>query len=384
MPILAASNSVISHAEQRYTKDLWSERKEGSRPQLITCDDEHEQVEFVTDRILDHRQQGIPLSQQAVLFRSAHHSILLEAELAQQDLAYVKYGGLKFVESAHVKDLMSFLRLAENPRDRVAGQRVLTLLDGVGPKKAMQLQHALNESGGDFAAWSATKPPVKAAEDWPQMVSLLNYLSDQAGGDLVMQVQSVLTFYEPLMEGRYDNLPQRLSDLEQLKEVASRFEDRATMLAELALDPPDGAEALPDDADRDRLVLSTMHSAKGLEWKVVYVLHASDGKIPHERSVTNPDQLEEERRMFYVAMTRAADWLYVCHPRRQRARSYGGSYYDDWYEQTELTRFISKLAKQQFEQQQAGSFVLPTTAGTSKTPRTTRKRKKKTASKAPH
>jgi len=353
-PILNASNSVISHARERYTKDLWSDREGGLPPQLITCYDEHEQVDFMVQRIQDHRRQGVPLSQQAVLFRSAHHSILLEAELAQEAIAYVKYGGLKFVESAHVKDLMSFLRLAENPRDRVAGQRVLTLLSGVGPKKAMQLQRQLNEAGGDFAAWSEAKPPAKAAEDWPQMVSLLQYLAEQADGDLAMQIQSVLTFYEPLMEGRYDNLPQRLSDLEQLKEVAGRFENRAEMLAELALDPPDGAEALPDDADHDRLILSTMHSAKGLEWKVVYVIHASDGKIPHERSIAKAEQLEEERRMFYVAMTRAADWLYVCHPRRQRA-SYG-SYFDDAYEQTELSRFITKSAKPLFDQQNASSF----------------------------
>jgi superfamily I DNA/RNA helicase len=380
-PILAASNSVISQASERYTKDLWSERNEGASPQLITCYDEHEQVEFIVARIREHQQQGIPLPQQAVLFRSAQLSILLEAELARQNIAYVKYGGLKFVESAHVKDLMSFLRLAENPRDRVAGQRVLTLLDGIGPKKAIQLQQVLNEASGDFTVWSATKPPAKAADDWPQMVSLLQYLSKQADGDLAMQIQSVLTFYEPLMAGRYDNLPQRQSDLEQLKEVAGRFEDRTTMLAELTLDPPDGEEALPDDADRDRLVLSTMHSAKGLEWKVVYVLHASDGKIPHQRSMSDPEQLEEERRMFYVAMTRAADWLYVCHPCRQRASQYGGSYFDD-YEQTELTRFITKAAKQQFEQQHASSFQPPAAAGTVKTTKSKRSRKKKTASKA--
>ncbi|MDA1049608.1 MAG: UvrD-helicase domain-containing protein [Planctomycetota bacterium] len=379
-PILAASNSVISQASERYTKDLWSDREEGSPPQLITCFDEHEQVDFIVARIHDHRQRGIPLSQQAVLFRSAQLSILLEAELARQDIAYVKYGGLKFIESAHVKDLMSFLRLAENPRDRVAGQRVLTLLAGVGPKKAMQLQQIVIDAGGDFAAWSATKPPAKAVDEWTQLVSLLQYLSAQADDNLAMQIQSVLTFYEPLMEGRYDNLPQRLSDLEQLKEVVSRFEDRTTMLAELALDPPDGEEALAEDADRDRLILSTMHSAKGLEWKVVYILHASDGKIPHERSMFDPEQLEEERRMFYVAMTRAADWLYVCHPRRQRASQYGGSYFDD-YEQVELTRFITKPAKQKFQQQQASSFALPTAAVTSKTPNMKRDRKKKPASK---
>jgi DNA helicase-2/ATP-dependent DNA helicase PcrA len=275
-------------------------------------------------------------------------------------LPYAKYGGLKFVESAHVKDLMAFLRLAENPRDRIAGQRVLTLLPGIGPKKADQLHRALAESGGNFAAWSDVKPPSKAGAEWPQLVSLCSHLADEkTAGDLAAQVSSVMTFYEPLMEGRYENLPQRIEDLQELQELAGRFEDRATMLTELALDPPDGAEALPPgEADRDRLVLSTMHSAKGLEWKVVYVLHASDGKIPLERSLHRPEQVEEERRLFYVAMTRAADWLYVCHPRRQSS-SYGGGWLGDVYEQTTLTRFITSSAKRQFECQTAGRYRPP-------------------------
>jgi superfamily I DNA/RNA helicase len=359
-PILAASNRVIAEASDRYTKDLWSDRAEGPRPQLVTCEDEHEQVDFVVKRILDHRRRGIPLSQQAVLFRAAHHSILLEGDLTRQRLPYAKYGGLKFVESAHVKDLMAFLRLAENPRDRIAGQRVLTLLPGIGPKKADQLHRALAESGGQFAAWNDAKPPSKADADWPQLVSLLGHLAgEKAAGDLSTQIGSVMTFYEPLMEGRYENLPQRLEDLQELQELAGRFEDRATMLTELALDPPDGTDTLPPgEADRDRLVLSTMHSAKGLEWKVVYVLHASDGKIPLERSLHRPEQVEEERRLFYVAMTRAADWLYICHPRRQSS-SYGSGWLGDVYERTELTRFITSSAKREFECQTARTFRLP-------------------------
>ena len=177
-PILTASNGVIAEARERFTKDLWSQRAAGPPPQLIACADEHEQVDFVVRRILEHRRRGVPLAEQAVLFRSAHHSIVLEAELARQDLPFVKYGGLKFVEAAHVKDLMSFLRLAENPRDPVAGQRVLTLLPGIGPKKAEQL-HRLVALAGAFDRVDRRQPPAEAADEWPQLVSLLQHLADE-------------------------------------------------------------------------------------------------------------------------------------------------------------------------------------------------------------
>jgi DNA replication ATP-dependent helicase Dna2 len=354
-PILDASNRVIADAKERFTKDLWSTRAAGPPPQLITCEDEHEQVEFVVARILAHRRQGVALSQQAVLFRSAHHSIRLEAELARQGLAFVKYGGLKFVESAHVKDLLSFLRLAENPRDRVSGQRVLNLLPGIGPKKADQLQQLVLQADGRFEPWAKAKLPAAAADDWPQLVSLLEHLVRVGPQDPAGQIQSVLAFYQPILEGVYDNASLRMKDLEELQQLARRYDDRAELLSELALDPPEDDDGRPDG---DHLVLSTMHSAKGLEWRVVYVLHATDGKIPHERSFLDPEQLEEERRMFYVAMTRAADWLYVCHPRREAA-GYGNSWMGNAFEATTLTRFITAEAKRTFQCQTARNFRIP-------------------------
>ncbi len=378
-PILDASNRVIAQANERFTKDLWSQRPAGPSPQLITCEDEHDQVDFVVRRILDHRSQGVVLAQQAVLFRSAHHSILLEAELARRGLPFVKYGGLKFVEAAHVKDLLSFLRLAENPRDRVSGQRVLTLLPGIGPKKADQLLQLLAGNELSFDPWTKAKPPAAAVDDWPQLVSLLQHLMQQGSSDPAAQVQSVLAFYQPILEGRYDNASQRMKDLEELEQLARRYEVRAELLSELALDPLEDEDA--EAGSEDRLVLSTMHSAKGLEWKAVYVLHASDGRIPHERSFLDPEQLEEERRMFYVAMTRAADWLYVCHPRRQ-ASGYGNGWLGDTYEQTTLTRFITKDAQRHFECQNSHSFRPPADTGhdtsTTAKPKRTRRKSKKT------
>jgi DNA helicase-2/ATP-dependent DNA helicase PcrA len=337
---------------------------------LVSCKDEHEQAEFVVGQILQHQKLGIPLSQQAVLFRASHHSILLEAQLARHDLEFAKYGGLKFVESAHVKDLLSFLRLAENPRDAVSGQRALCLLPGVGPKKASDLLRELHAAEGHFDVWKESKIPSKSKDIWPSLVGMMCSLGDDgADRDLRRQVRRVLDFYQPMMEESYENAPQRMADLEQLEQLSGGFPDRSTMLADLTVDPPSSTVDLPrGQRGDDLLVLSTMHSAKGLEWRVVYVLHATEGKMPWERSLSSPDQLEEERRLFYVALTRAADWLYVCHPLRESA-SFGQSWGSDFYERRELTRFVTKSVKDAFQQQRAGTFEIPPDAAVVEKPR---------------
>jgi len=364
-PILEATNRVIALADERYTKELWSSRAGGVPPQLITCEDEHEQASFVVSRILEHQRAGIPLSQQAVLFRASHHSILLESQLARQGLQFVKYGGLKFVEAAHAKDLLSLLRLAENPRDVVSGERALCLLPGVGPKKAHDLLRDLHAAEGRFDVWREAKIPAKSKQIWPGLMSLMNYLAGNgSSGDLPAQIRRAIEFYQPILEENFDNPTQRMADLEQLVQMASQFTDRAELLADLTVDPPNGDSRGGGDFE-PTLVLSTLHSAKGLEWRVVYVLHATDGKIPLERSLGDPDQVEEERRMFYVALTRAADWLYVCYPRHE-ASSYGNtSYGRSWggagavFDSPQLTRFMTKSVKQTFQSQRAGSYVLP-------------------------
>ena len=367
-PILAATNLVIAQASERYTKELWSSRADGPQPQLITCEDEHEQVEFVVERILEHQKQGIPLSQQAVLFRASHHSIQLESQLAKLGLQFVKYGGLKFVEAAHVKDLLSLLRLAENPRDTVAGARALCLLPGVGPKKAEELLRGLSGADGRFDVWREAKIPAKSKDVWPGFVALMSSLAgDGSEGDLRAQVRRALKFYQPILEQNYDNPTQRMLDLEELEQLAAQATDRATLLADLTVDPPVSGADFRSGEDREQtLTLSTLHSAKGLEWRVVYVLHATDGKIPFERSLADPEQLEEERRMFYVALTRAADWLYVCYPRHEASgygnTSYGRSWGGGVYESCQLTRFITKSVKAAFQSQRAGAFQTPDVA----------------------
>lgn len=352
-PILAATNAVIAFSKERYAKELWSTRSEGAAPQLVQCLDETEQAEFLVRQILTHREQGIPLRRQAVLFRASHHSILLEAELSRSKIPFVKYGGLKFVEAAHVKDLLALLRLAENPRDIVAGSRVLMLLPGIGPKRARQLMEVLLVGGGRFAAWEEQRVPDECRETWHDLVRLMRRLTNDSREELPPQVDAARRFYQPLLEQRYDNPQPRLRDLEQLEQVATRFVDRGAMLAEIALDPPHSTQDLAEDPslDEDYLILSTIHSAKGLEWDSVYVIHAADGNIPADLATRSSDEVEEERRLFYVALTRAKSWLYVCHPLKYYQASRGLR--RDRHSLAQLTRFLPADVARRFTRRTA-------------------------------
>ena len=323
--ILDTTNEVIAGAAERHPKTLWSKREGGAKPQFVCCDDEDQQTEFVIRSVLEHREAGLSLHRQAVLFRASHHSLALEMELARRNIPFRKYGGLRFVETAHVKDLMAFLRLAENPRDLMAGTRVLMLLPGVGPKRARALMDLLvagapgRSVASGFRAWAECPAPSPAAvEAWPGLASLMTALASRSPGDLASQLKRIRLFYAPLLERLYDNAGTRLMDLEQLEWLAGRFEDRGQFLADITLDPPTYTEDLagPPLLDEDFLILSTMHSAKGLEWDVVFVIHAADGNIPSDMATGRAEEIEEERRLFYVALTRAKDWLSVCYPLR--------------------------------------------------------------------
>ena len=357
-PILEATNQVIGMAPERFTKNLWSQRSEGERPVLVTCEDEEAQAAFVVEHILGHREAGIPLRRQAVLFRASHHSMLLETELTHRNIPFHKYGGLKFVEAAHVKDLLAFLRLAENPRDVVSGTRLLPLLPGIGPAKARQLMDMLLESGGDFAAWSSWTPPPAAANLWPKLIELMRGLV-AATEQVAAQLHRIREFYAPLLETRYDHVEPRLRDLEQLELISGRYRNRRRMLMEMALDPPNSTQDLagPPLLDDDYLVLSTIHSAKGLEWDAVYVIHAADGNIPSDMATKNGDSIEEERRLFYVALTRAKNWLYVCAPLRYYHSYRPGA--SDRYGMAQRTRFLPEPVLKHFDRQVAAGALPP-------------------------
>jgi DNA helicase-2/ATP-dependent DNA helicase PcrA len=345
-PLVAATNAVIAASAERYEKTLAATRAGGEPPALVTCEDEHEQTEYVIRRVLEHRERGVELKRQAVLFRASHHSLDLELELGRRNIPFHKFGGLKFVEAAHVKDLIAFLRLVENPRDLMAGSRVLGLLPGIGPRRARQLMDALAAAGGDLAAWAGARPPAATAAVWPEFVALCADLA-ATPGDVGGQVARVRAFYARVAAERYDAFAARLRDLEQLEQIAARYPDRQGFLVDLALDPPASTQDLagPPAQDDDYLVLSTIHSAKGLEFSVVHVIHAADGNIPSDLTTGRPDEVEEERRLFYVALTRARDALAVCFPLRYYTRPGGRG---DGHTYAQLTRFLPPEARRLF------------------------------------
>jgi DNA helicase-2/ATP-dependent DNA helicase PcrA len=366
-PILDATNAVIAGSPQRHEKTLWSDRAGGERPRLVRCRDEAEQCDEVCRRILEHRERGVPLRHQAVLFRTGHHSDLLEVELAHRNIPFVKYGGMKFMEAAHVKDVLALLRVLENPLDEVGWFRVLQLPEGMGPASARRAMAAIGlgtaEADGDagtaeddgrrlpLARFLASLPPAPAAAG-PELESLQTALAECSEGDppAAVQVERLRRFLEPVFARRYDSAAARLRDLEQLEALAARFPARPRLLAELALDPPSSTSDLagPPLLDEDYVVLSTIHSAKGGEWDVVHVIHAADGMIPSDMATGRPEEIEEERRLFYVALTRARDALYVYFPLRfyRRPRGRAG---EDAHTYSQLTRFLPPEVLSRFD-----------------------------------
>ena len=349
-PILDATNAVIAQCPHRYNKELFSHRQSLQKPRLVTLIDEQQQSDYVIERCLAHLEAGIPLRRQAVLFRAAHHSDALEVELGRRNIPFVKYGGLKFLEAAHVKDALAILRLAENPHDSISATRVLQLLDGVGPSHARRAIAHLQSAQHDLNAWKSFEPPAAAAGQWPGFVKLLLQLAPDKM-PLPEQITNLQEFYRPILERRYDQAVQRSRDIEQLAQIAGSFRSRSELLTDLTLDPPSATQdyAGPPLREEDYLILSTIHSAKGCEWDVVYVIHAADGNIPSDMATGCEDQVEEERRLFYVALTRARDFLEVCSPLRYYQKKSGMS---DRHTYAQLTRFLAGEVVDHFERVQ--------------------------------
>jgi len=307
-PILDAANALMSEASRQYQKELVSSKAGGGKPRYVSVADDAAQAQYVVTRVLEARERGVDLKRQAVLFRSSHHSDVLELELVRRNIPYVKYGGLKFLEAAHVKDLLSVLRWADNPRNRVAAWRTLQLLPGVGPATADKVFTRFEAEG---FSWAGVK--TGSAETDDLLKDLGNPQTPWEG-----QVQRAREWYEPHLERKYDAALVRKGDLLQLEKLSMSFADRQTYLTELALDPPSATGDLSGAPylDEDYLVLSTVHSAKGQEWDAVHVLNVSDGNFPNEFSTGRPELVEEERRLLYVAMTRAKTDLHLIAPLR--------------------------------------------------------------------
>ena len=343
-PLLATSNAVIALSPQRHEKTLWSGRRGALAPSLRTCLDEAEQCDAVCETVLAHREEGVPLKEQAVLFRAAHHSDHLEVELTRRNIPFVKYGGLKFMEAAHVKDTLAILRILENPHDEVAWFRVLQLPENMGPATARRLMDAIGVRTGSGEASPLTRlldepveVPRSARDAVQELRSALRGCADETVLTPAAQIERLRSFLAPVFARRYDASAARLRDLDQLAALAGGYEARGRFLSELTLDPPSstGDLAGPPSLDEDWLVLSTIHSAKGLEFDVVHVIHAADGMIPSDMATGDDDEIEEERRLLYVALTRARDALHVYRPMRYYRKPKG-----DPHSYSQLSRFL--------------------------------------------
>ena len=317
MPLLAASNAVIALAAERHAKQLWSDRPAAERPALVWVADEAAEASWVAERVLALRESGLALKSQAVLFRSAQHSNALELELARRDIPFVKYGGLRFLDAAHVKDVLAVLRFAANPRGQRAGLRALQLVPGIGAATAGRLIGALAEAGDPAAQLLEFVAPPALATAWSEFAALFAALR-ASDSPWPGELAAVERWYLPLLERLHDDAAPRAADIAHLVRLAGGYPSRERFLTELVLDPPAATsdESGPGGDDEDYLILSTIHSAKGQEWSAVSVLRVVDGCLPSDMATGNAAEIEEERRLLYVAMTRARHHLHLLVPQR--------------------------------------------------------------------
>ena len=354
--ILDVANTIMDVPDERYRKQLWSARKDGPNPVLVACDDENEQATYVVDRVLEHREDGTPLAEQVVLFRASHNANLLELELSRRGVPFVKYGGIRFAEAAHVKDLVAIIRVLTNPHDEVSWHRVLQLLAGIGPGHAKRIIDTLTvrKEGSSPVQRLIDDPPTIPAASHKQFDGLRNALADCSGSDdggpVGPQIGRLRTFYTPILESKYDNIEARQRDLDTLEEVASRYTSRGDFISELSLDPIEQGtrpNSISGDSDDDILKLSTVHSFKGGEADIAYLISANDGMLPSSKAFGDAAAMDEERRITYVAVTRPRHQLYVSYCARQlnlREHRYAAAH---------LSRFLADAAETSFERQNA-------------------------------
>lgn len=348
-PILDVSNTLIAATGERHAKRLWTDKPSAGRPQLVLVPDEAQQARWVADKVLAHREGGLRLKSQAVLFRTSSHSAALELELARRNIPFVKFGGLKFLEASHVKDLLALLRFAQNPKGRQAGFRVVQLLAGVGPATAARLLDAMDESNDPAQTLQAFAPPPAAREQWSEFAA--TYASLRSGrAAWPADAELALRWYLPHLERLHEDAAVRRADVEQLVRLAAGYASRESFLTELTLDPPEATSdrAGPPLLDDDYLILSTIHSAKGQEWTSVHVLNVVDGCIPADLSTGSNEEIEEERRLLYVAMTRAKDHLHLLVPQRFYVTQQ--SAHGDRHLYAGRTRFIAAQDVKAFEE----------------------------------
>jgi DNA helicase-2/ATP-dependent DNA helicase PcrA len=342
-PILDVANVIIDRAQEKYTKVLFTEKKDGGLPALVVVEDERMQSQFVSQRILELCEEGVPLNEIAVLFRSSYHSFDLEIELNQRNIPFIKVGGFKFMETAHIKDLLAHMKILANPLDSVSWHRVLLMIESVGPKIAEEIFQTIASSGTGLKGLSAVNPKPRYAPGFERLKKQLQDL-DGTRLRLVEIGDRLLRYYEPVLEKKYDDHPKRLKDLEHLLTIMERYQRLEHFLSDMALEPPNASvnDILATDYDNEQLVLSTIHSAKGLEWHTVFIIWASEGRFPVSFAARSDEEMEEELRLMYVAATRAKENLYFICPINIYDWSMGKAF-------SKLSRFIDGISEEILE-----------------------------------
>jgi len=315
-PILSMTNAIIEQAEESFHKSLYTKKKKGVQPRMIVLPDEVSQSRFIVEMIKkSSKKSKIKLQEMAVLFRSAYLSNHLEIQLKNNGIDFVKYGGLKFLDKLHVKDFLAILRIMIYPYDEQSWRRVFMMMESIGSKTAQKLTQYIIDQQMGYQGLFTYKTRAKYAAQLDTLKSMLESLEQET--DLIFIAQAVLNYYEPILERTVDNAPQRMAELKNITEMLDKFDSLEQFLVEMALDPPNSSvddEAVLDQTDQTYLTLSTIHSAKGLEWKIVFIIWALDGRFPSYQSLGNPESLEEELRLMYVASTRAKEKLFITCP----------------------------------------------------------------------
>jgi DNA helicase-2/ATP-dependent DNA helicase PcrA len=348
-PILNLTNIIIEQAKEKYSKNLFTRKSGGSVPVLVEAQSENDQSQFIVDKIQQLVGQGIALNQIAVLFRAGYHSFDLEIELSRAQLPFIKVGGFKFVESAHIKDVLAHLRVISSPHDRISWYRILLLIEKIGPATAQKIYDSIIDQGSGCTGLLASKAKTASAAGLKRLQDLFSKI-DTDSMPLEKMGEAIIEYYLPILKERYDDHPKRAKDLEQLLAIMERYRNLEQFLTDMALEPPNTAMGDTFTAEtpaEDRLVLSTIHSAKGLEWQTVFIIWALDGRFPSPHALHKEEDLEEELRLMYVAATRARENLYFTYPNQVYDRSLG-------IVLNSPSRFIGMISDSILDKQSAG------------------------------
>jgi DNA helicase-2/ATP-dependent DNA helicase PcrA len=354
-PILSLTNALMEKSSEKYTKCLFTRREGGDLPRIIDTRTEPEQAIFICSHVKAQMQQGRPISDFAVLFRAGYHSFELEAELTRQGIPYVKYGGFKFLESAHIKDFLAHLRILTNRDDTVSWVRVLRLVKNVGLGKSRNIIDWIRAN--QIPAHGLGKWPGKTKGDsgFETLARFLARLGSKKKGPKAA-AEAVMEYYAPILKEKYDDHPRRQRELEQLIPMASRYKKLENFLDDLILEPPTSSSELNRVNKDESLTLSTVHSAKGLEWPYVFVIWVAEGRFPAARAYDNPEDLEEERRLMYVAATRAKDRLTLCYPGSESRYSWPSHGEKDYGAGNGLSSFLKDLGNDVASYEVAGTL----------------------------